>query len=736
MPVPKGAVRRNPMQVRESQKFMFAAINVVLGSIGFSIYGLYYYLQKRSRAASDAAAERLLEDGSGNRRAAGSPLAAIDAAAPRRVIIAGASAAGATAAAMLTKGDPSLEVIVFDKERRVMLSVMAPYAQAGHRSYDLTTSGAPETLSSPTTWTTTRDATLIPKGIERVVPERNVVVDTDGIEHSYDALIVASGSEREVDGCGVKGLTEATIDRHRVCESPHITRDTLQTVWEGNVICAKVSTRYPSYRRRIAAAAQAGGTTAVDPAVAKEMKGVAKSLDAMRRENEKMRALAALSSPAAVAAASLTASSSSSPSWANQHFSSAYCAPNGPLTFDRGCDVAFVSSVNVLWKFLSHFGKLQRMPVSVYADEAGPCEGLGHSDYTRSILGLWGRRSIPFYGGQRLVEIDVLNGEATFESVSSAAPSRLEFVRTKVPYKLLFLDLPRRPPAYIAASGLSTAEADGFVAVDPNTLQHPHHRNIFAIGDCAALPTLKSYGAVFTQVPVVAHNIIQYLNHVKRLPPADAMALAEGCATPYTVTTTTVTAPAAPPAAVEGLEGDAKKKAAPRPEVVTTVTAGPKRTPQAAAAERARIYSAIPLPSASYDGYSSAPVVMTTWRSMWPERRYSAAEVRRVVANGYEYPQHMKVAAGAGADGGEGSAARVNCHKWDNTEWEGLRGLLNGVYLQLFGYEVMYWFVFMRGHWHPPTWWRGPKFPLGADGVDYDAVPTFDRGDAGSATPQ
>lgn len=317
------------------------------------------------------------------------------------------------------------------------------------------------------------------------------------------------------------------------------------------------------------------------------------------------------------------------------------------------------------------------MPVSVYCDEASPCKGLGHSDYTATILQFWSSRGVLFHGGQRLVEVDILGGTATFETVETepvqsvttpllaaskvGPPQSTIGQRTTVPFKLLFLDFPRKAPDFISASGLSCKEADGFVAVDPHTLQHVSHKNIFAVGDCAALPTMKSYGAVFAQVPVVAHNVIQYLGLLKRLTPeAQELMNAEKTSS----------------------KNKNSKTGSNIPKVI------------------------IPPPTATYDGYSSAPVVMTTWRSMWPERRYLKGEVMSTIE---AWPPSIE------ADPSTSEDPRVNYHKWDNTAWSDVRGLLNGMYLQLFGYELMYWFIFLRGHWHPPTWFRPPHYPEGED---------------------
>jgi sulfide:quinone oxidoreductase len=74
-------------------------------------------------------------------------------------------------------------------------------------------------------------------------------------------------------------------------------------------------------------------------------------------------------------------------------------------------------------------------------------------------------------------------------------------------YDALYLAPPHRAYGWIAASGLATAGSEGFVAVDPRTLQHVTHPAVWGLGDAATVGTLPSGGALRKQVPVVARNI-------------------------------------------------------------------------------------------------------------------------------------------------------------------------------------------------------------------------------------
>lgn len=74
-------------------------------------------------------------------------------------------------------------------------------------------------------------------------------------------------------------------------------------------------------------------------------------------------------------------------------------------------------------------------------------------------------------------------------------------------YDALFLVPPHRAPGWVAGSGLDAPGSDGFVAVDPQTLQHRVHPRVWALGDVATIGTSSSGGALRKQVPVVARNV-------------------------------------------------------------------------------------------------------------------------------------------------------------------------------------------------------------------------------------
>jgi NADH dehydrogenase FAD-containing subunit len=62
-----------------------------------------------------------------------------------------------------------------------------------------------------------------------------------------------------------------------------------------------------------------------------------------------------------------------------------------------------------------------------------------------------------------------------------------------------------KPYDFIKTSRI--ADANGFVDVDKETLQHKKYSNIFAIGDCTNLPTSKTAAAVAAQGQILYENL-------------------------------------------------------------------------------------------------------------------------------------------------------------------------------------------------------------------------------------
>lgn len=62
-----------------------------------------------------------------------------------------------------------------------------------------------------------------------------------------------------------------------------------------------------------------------------------------------------------------------------------------------------------------------------------------------------------------------------------------------------------QPYAFLAKSSL--ADANGFVDVVKETLQHKRYPNVFAIGDCTNLPTSKTAAAIAGSNSILVGNL-------------------------------------------------------------------------------------------------------------------------------------------------------------------------------------------------------------------------------------
>lgn len=107
------------------------------------------------------------------------------------------------------------------------------------------------------------------------------------------------------------------------------------------------------------------------------------------------------------------------------------------------------------------------------------------------------------YGVRVRLRTAVTSVDAGARTLTAAGDGGLE----EVGYDALYLAPPHRAYDWIAAGDLAAGDSEGFVAVDPETLQHVRHPRVWGLGDAATVGTLPSGGALRRQVPVVAHNI-------------------------------------------------------------------------------------------------------------------------------------------------------------------------------------------------------------------------------------
>lgn len=103
-----------------------------------------------------------------------------------------------------------------------------------------------------------------------------------------------------------------------------------------------------------------------------------------------------------------------------------------------------------------------------------------------------------------LTKVDPLIKTAYFEQLDHPEQPLKEYK-----YEMLHVTPPMSAPKFLAP--LSKEASNGFVSVDTKTLQHVEFQNVFAIGDCAALPTSKTAAAIASQNYILSRNLMQVM---------------------------------------------------------------------------------------------------------------------------------------------------------------------------------------------------------------------------------
>jgi len=81
------------------------------------------------------------------------------------------------------------------------------------------------------------------------------------------------------------------------------------------------------------------------------------------------------------------------------------------------------------------------------------------------------------------------------------------------PYDMIHVVPPQSAPDFVRNSTLVNAE--GWVEVDPGTLQHTRFANVFSLGDVTSTPNAKTGAAVRKQAPLVVSNLLDVMKHGK-----------------------------------------------------------------------------------------------------------------------------------------------------------------------------------------------------------------------------
>ena len=151
--------------------------------------------------------------------------------------------------------------------------------------------------------------------------------------------------------------------------------------------------------------------------------------------------------------------------------------------------------------------------LTFYADSG---KLFGVKEYADAIEKQFIARDMKWNFNHNLIGVDIKNKVATFDKhwqEKGAYDKDLEEYETitknmnvDVPFDLLHITPPQKAPDEIGKSAIGSAK--GWVPVNKETLQHVKYKNIFALGDVAAVPMGKTGGTVRKQYKVLVDNLV------------------------------------------------------------------------------------------------------------------------------------------------------------------------------------------------------------------------------------
>jgi sulfide:quinone oxidoreductase len=152
----------------------------------------------------------------------------------------------------------------------------------------------------------------------------------------------------------------------------------------------------------------------------------------------------------------------------------------------------------------------------------------GVPEYNDAIFEQFKKRGFKWEFKTNLVAIDTEKKVATFEKKWLEKGEYDEDLKeyTMIPmakdvekkYDFIHITPPQKAPDFIGKSPIGSAK--GWVPVVKETLQHVVYKNVFAVGDVAALPMGKTGGSARKEYPVVADNLIAVMEKKDKLPAA------------------------------------------------------------------------------------------------------------------------------------------------------------------------------------------------------------------------
>ena len=124
----------------------------------------------------------------------------------------------------------------------------------------------------------------------------------------------------------------------------------------------------------------------------------------------------------------------------------------------------------------------------------------GVKEFVPPLMEYVDRYGIDLQFESTLIAVDGADRTATFRTKAGEVTKRFD---------MLHVTPPQKAPAFLAQSPL--ANEAGYTDVDPASLQHVRHPNVFGLGDGGSTPNAKTMAAARKQAPIVAENLLAML---------------------------------------------------------------------------------------------------------------------------------------------------------------------------------------------------------------------------------
>jgi sulfide:quinone oxidoreductase len=146
-------------------------------------------------------------------------------------------------------------------------------------------------------------------------------------------------------------------------------------------------------------------------------------------------------------------------------------------------------------------GVLQDIQIDFYNTGAAL---FGVPAYVPALMEYVKRYDANLHFNHQLIKVDGRQKRAWFKQLNGENSPIIE-----TDFDMMHVVPPQQAPDFIRASNL--VDQAGWVSVDQHTLQHTQYPHIFALGDVMNAPNAKTAAAARKQAPIVAVNVLEYL---------------------------------------------------------------------------------------------------------------------------------------------------------------------------------------------------------------------------------